>query len=61
MTKQFISGQHLIEASNPAENKMIPVTFVRWFNKSKTYARVRYESGRCLSVPTDTLIAVSPH
>jgi hypothetical protein len=56
MIKQFIPGQRLIEAINPAEGTMIPVIFVRWFNDSKTYARVRYESGRCLSVPANILI-----
>jgi hypothetical protein len=61
MTKNFKRGQKLIEAFDPAANIMIPVTFVDWFNQSRTYARVRYENGHCLSVRTDTLIPVQEH
>jgi len=56
-SSKFTTGQKLIEQVNPAESNRVPVTFVRWFNEARTYARVRYENGRCLSVPANTLTA----
>jgi hypothetical protein len=45
----------MIYASNPAEGRMIPVRFIRWFNRDHTYARVEFPDGSRWSVPANLL------
>lgn len=47
-----------IFAENPATGNMKRVRFIRWFDRERLYARVEFQNGRKLSVPTKLLIKI---
>jgi hypothetical protein len=44
---------------NPAAGRIHRVRFIRWFDTARRYARVEFENGRRLAVPSDCLAEVA--
>lgn len=56
--KSFRRSQPVWYCSNPAKNAFLRVTFVRWFDKERSYARVKFPSGTYLSVPVHCVFTI---